>query len=85
MWNANKKGIIALAIGFALLGAAYALLAEQDKLLAQQTLAVGICALLFVVALWTWLSARRDWARYLQEMQDNTPEDEEEDDDAPKA
>ena len=63
MWKANKTGILTLVFGLAGLGAAYAWLKPQDELLAQQTLAVGICALLFAVAMGTWLSVRRDLVR----------------------
>lgn len=59
-WQANKWGVIALALGLLVLGAAYVFLARQgDEDAAKKTLGTGICALLFVVALATWLSARK--------------------------
>lgn len=58
MWQANKIGIIALALGFAVLGVVFWLLHETEPLLARQIVAGGFCLLLFTVALATWLSAR---------------------------
>ena len=66
MWHANKIGIIALLLGFVVLGVAYAMLRSQDELLAQQVVAVGFCVLLFSVALGTWLTVRRDLVRLRQ-------------------
>lgn len=63
MWQANKIGITALILGFAVLAAAYAYLKPEDELLAQQVVAVGVCVLLFAVGLGTWISVRRDLKR----------------------
>ncbi len=60
MWKSNKVGIIVLLAGAVVLGTAYALVQEERPLLARQIVAVGVCALLFGVALGTWLSVRRD-------------------------
>lgn len=59
-WQANKWGILALVAGLLALGAAYVALAQQgDEDSAKKVLSTGICVLLFVVALATWLSARQ--------------------------
>ncbi len=59
-WQANKWGILALAVGLLALGASYAFLVRQgDEDAAKKVLSTGICALLFVVAGATWLSARK--------------------------
>ena len=63
MWQANKTGICTLALGLAALGGAYLCLKGRDALLAQQVVALGFCALLFAVALGTWLSVRRELVR----------------------
>lgn len=60
MWKSNKVGIIVLLAGAVALGTAYALVQGERPLLARQIVAVGVCALLFGVALGTWLSVRRD-------------------------
>ncbi len=59
MWKANKGAIIALLIGFAVLGVAWACLVGHDRLLAEQVLCAGICILLFSVASVNWYLARR--------------------------
>ncbi len=59
MWQANKVAIIALLVGLAGLGAAYAGICDTDKELAEQVLCGGICVLLFVVAAANWYFARR--------------------------
>ena len=63
MWQANKTGICTLVLGLAALGGAYLWLKGKDALLAQQVVALGFCALLFAVALGTWLSVRRELVR----------------------
>ena len=60
MWRANKWGIIALLIGGAVLFGVDLYLRPRDKQLADQILTVGVCSLLFVVALASWISARKD-------------------------
>ena len=60
MWRANKWGIIALLVGGAVLFGFDMYLRPRDKQLADQVLTVGVCSLLFVVALASWLSARKD-------------------------
>ena len=60
MWRANKWGIVALLIGGAVLFGFDLYLRPRDKHLADQVLTVGVCSLLFVVALASWLSARKD-------------------------
>lgn len=60
MWRANKWGIIALLIGGAVLFGFDLYLRPRDKQLADQVLTVGVCSLLFVVALASWISARKD-------------------------
>ena len=60
MWRANKWGIIALLAGGALLGGVHLYLRQQDKVLADQVLSVGVCSLIFIVALASWLSVRKD-------------------------
>ncbi len=60
MWKANKWGIIALLIGGAILFGIDLYLRPQDKLLADQVLTVGVCSLLFIVALASWLSVHKD-------------------------
>lgn len=59
-WKANKWGVIALVVGLAGLGVAYVALVRQgDEDAAKKMLSSGICLLLFIVALATWLSARK--------------------------
>ncbi len=58
MWRANKRGIIALLVGMALLLGLHFALRGYDVQLARQLLAVGVCALLFVVGLLSWLSVK---------------------------
>lgn len=60
MWRANKWGIIALLVGGAVLGGVHLYLRRQDKVLADQVLSVGVCSLIFIVALASWLSVRKD-------------------------
>ena len=60
MWRANKWGIIALLVGGAVLFGFDLYLRPRDKQLADQVLTVGVCSLLFVVALASWISARKD-------------------------
>lgn len=79
MWRANKVGICVLLAGMLGLGVAHVLLRGQDEQLAQQVLALGICVLLFGVALGTWISVRRDVARYKRSLDASAPpEDKEE-------
>ncbi len=59
MWQANKWCIVFLLVGFALLGGAYAYLAPGDELLARKVLSTGICVLLAVGGIISWLSARK--------------------------
>ncbi len=58
MWQANKKGIIILLGGLALLGGAHYLLAQSNEVLADRVLALGFCLLVFGVALASWLSVK---------------------------
>lgn len=60
MWKANKWGIISLLIGGAILFGIDLHLRPQDKLLADQVLTVGVCSLLFIVALASWLSVHKN-------------------------
>lgn len=60
MWQANKAGIVALLLGFSLLGVAYAFLYEEEPLLAKQIVAAGVVLLVLGVALATLLSVYRD-------------------------
>ena len=60
MWRANKWGIVALLVGGAVLFGFDLYLRPRDKQLADQVLTVGVCSLLFVVALASWISARKD-------------------------
>ena len=59
MWRANKWGIIALLAGGAILSGVHFYLRGSDKLLADQVLSAGTCALLFLVALCSWISVRK--------------------------
>ncbi len=58
MWNANKKGLIVLLAGLALLGGLHYFLSPAHPQLADQILALGFCLLLFGVGLATWLSVK---------------------------
>lgn len=58
-WQANKWGVIALAVGGAVLASLYAYYAPTDKVLAERILSTGICFLLFAVALGSFLSAKK--------------------------
>ena len=60
MWRANKWGIIALLAGGCILFGIDLYLRPQDRQLADRVLAVGVCSLLFVVALASWLSVHKD-------------------------
>ena len=59
MWQANKWGIIALAIGLAAVGAGYwyfQSIGDMDT--ANKVGSTGMCAVLFIVGLGSYLSAR---------------------------
>ncbi len=56
MWKANKKGIIVLALGLALLALVHVLITPHSEQLADQILALGFCVLVFVVAFASWRS-----------------------------
>lgn len=59
MWQANKWGIIALVAGLFAVGAAYfKLQAAGQPELADKVGATGVCAVLFIVGLATYLAAR---------------------------
>ena len=59
MWQANKLGIIALVTGLLAVGAAYwKLQAAGEPELAEKVAFTGICAVLFLVGLGTYLAAR---------------------------
>lgn len=58
MWKHNKVGILSLLIGGALLFGAYAYYLPQDEILAERILGTGMCILLFVVGLGSFLSVR---------------------------
>lgn len=60
MWKANKPFIIMLLAGMAMLAGIYLYLLPQDSLLAERIAGTGFCVLLFVVALLTYLSVRKD-------------------------
>ena len=61
MWQANKWGIIALLAGLFAVGAAYFKLhAAGNADLANKVGATGVCAVLFIVAFATFLTARQD-------------------------
>ncbi len=59
MWQANKGCILFLLIGFLLLGSAYFWLLPDDELLARRVLSTGVCILLAVGGLVSWLLARK--------------------------
>lgn len=60
MWQANKWGILALLAGLFAVGAAYfKLLAAGKPDMADKVGATGLCAVLFIVGLATYLSARQ--------------------------
>ena len=60
MWQANKWGIIALVIGMAIVGALYFWFQSQgDADMANKVGCTGICAVLFLVGLGSFLSARK--------------------------
>lgn len=74
MWQANKWGIIALLAGLFAVGAAYFKLhAAGNADLANKVGATGVCAVLFIVGLATFVSARHI---------DGGPDDEEDDNEA---
>ncbi len=58
MWRANKRGIIVLTVGLALLGGIHYLVTPHNEQLADQLLALGFCLLLFAVGLASWLSVK---------------------------
>lgn len=69
MWQANKTGILVLLGGGILLTALYCFCRRQNELFAQQMLAVGVCLLLFGVALGTWISVRREIRRHRKDSE----------------
>ena len=75
MWQANKVGIVALIVGLLLLGGVFVWLRERDEALAQQVLALGFCALLFAVAMGTWISVRRELIRCRKEAEAQEEQD----------
>lgn len=59
MWQANKWGIIALAVGLAAVGAVYWYFHSiGDTDTADKVGSTGLCAVLFIVGLGSYLSAR---------------------------
>lgn len=60
MWKANKPFIIMLLVGMLLLAGAYLYWLPSDPLMAERIAGTGFCVLLFVVALLTYLSVRKD-------------------------
>lgn len=63
MWQANKWGILALVAGLFAVGAAYfKLQAAGETDLANKVGATGVCAVLFIVGLVTYLMARQGCA-----------------------
>ena len=72
MWQANKWGIIALLAGLFAVGAAYFKLhAAGNADLANKVGATGVCAVLFIVGLASYLTARNGGT-------DNAPDTEDE-------
>lgn len=57
MWQANKTAILLLMVGMAALGGLYSYLAQGDELLARKVLSSGICMLLLLLGLFSWLTA----------------------------
>ncbi len=75
MWQANKAGILALLIGFALLGGAYVLINPGNPQLAEQVLSLGVCLLLFGVGLASWLSVKKTVEQHSGDDTEDSPED----------
>ena len=76
MWQANKWGIIALLAGLFAVGAAYFKLhAAGNADLADKVGATGVCAVLFIVGLATYLVARKDMSA-ADDAADNEVDDE---------
>ncbi len=75
MWQANKKGILVLAVGLVLLGAAHALITPHDEVLADRIIALGFCLLLFGVGLASWVSVRTPEPEDDEEDETETNED----------
>ena len=76
MWQANKWGIIALLAGLFAVGAAYFKLHAAGNVdLANKVGATGVCAVLFIVGLATYLVARKDMAA-ADDAADNEVDDE---------
>ncbi len=59
MWKANKKGIIVLLAGLALLAVVHYFITPYSESLADQVLALGFALLLFNVAFASWFSVKR--------------------------
>lgn len=60
MWQANKWGIIALVCGLACVGALYCWFQSQGNTdMADKVGCTGICAVLFIVGLGSYLGARK--------------------------
>lgn len=75
MWQANKLGIIALVTGLLAVGAAYwKLQMAGEPELAEKVAFTGVCAVLFLVGLGTYLAARSG----MSAMEDDFEADEEE-------
>lgn len=77
MWQANKWGIIALVLGLAIVLGISFYVEKDAPMLAEQVRAVGICAVLFLVSMATWLSVRRDLKRH-QQYQENMEDEQDE-------
>lgn len=76
MWQANKWGIIALLAGLFAVGVAYFKLhAAGNADLADKVGATGVCAVLFIVGLATYLVARKDMSA-ADDAADNEVDDE---------
>ncbi len=58
MWKANKKGITTLLMGLVVLGGIHYTVSPVNEQLADQILALGFCALLFLVALVSWIAVK---------------------------
>ncbi len=74
MWNANKKGILVLGAGLALLGGIHYLVTPHNEALADQILALGFCLLLFAVGLASWLSVKTPEAEGEEEAEEEKEE-----------
>ncbi|MBE6417342.1 MAG: hypothetical protein E7033_02625 [Akkermansiaceae bacterium] len=76
MWQANKLGIIALVTGLLAVRVAYwKLQAAGQPEMAEKVAFTGVCAVLFLVGLGTYLAARSGMSAMAEDVEPDAEED----------